>query len=67
MNYWDKPCADKGLISYRYRKDRGFIMIGALNDDDALNEANRSLSDEDANKKYLEFWSGEKYVSVSLD
>jgi len=43
INFYDKPCADKGLLSYRYKSGSDFIMIGAENDIDALNEANRSL------------------------
>lgn len=42
MNMTDKPMAAPGLISYRYRGRYGWIMIGALDDADALREANRS-------------------------
>lgn len=42
MPCYDRPCASKGLTSYRYKGRYGWIMIGAHNDDDALREAKRS-------------------------
>ena len=43
MNTENKPCADYGLTSYRYKGQYGWIMIGAKNTDDALTEAARSV------------------------
>jgi hypothetical protein len=43
ISFYDKPCAAKDLLSYRYENGLDFIMIGAKNDADALNEAGRSL------------------------
>lgn len=59
--YWDKPCAAGGLISYRYRGQYGWIMIGARNNVDALAEASRSTSELLETRK-LEKWDGEKYI-----
>ena len=42
-DFWNRPCATKGLTSYRYRSTFGWVMIGATDDTDALNEANRSI------------------------
>jgi hypothetical protein len=39
---YDKPCADKGLTSYRAMGRFGCIMIGAKNNQDAMKEAKRS-------------------------
>lgn len=63
--YYNKPCAIKGLISYRYINGKyGYIMIGAKDDDDAINEANRSLTYPNANINNLEKWSGSKYEKI---
>ena len=59
----DKPLADHGLISYRYRGRYGWIMIGAKDDTDALNEARRSTDDAVTADK-LEIWNGTNYVQV---
>lgn len=61
----DKPMAVEGLTSYRYQGRYGPIMIGAKDIDDALNEANRSLSGSTAAVENLEVWDGDKYVSVT--
>jgi hypothetical protein len=45
MNVTDKPLAAPGLNSYRYRGRYGFIMIGATDTPDALNEARRSTDE----------------------
>ena len=60
----DKPLAAEGLTSYRYKSRYGYIMIGATSNDDALNEANRSLSVGKSTVDGLEIWDGEKYVFV---
>lgn len=66
--FYDRPCAAAGLTSYRYPSGySGWIMIGARDDDDALNEANRSLTRTTAERSRLEVWDGQldKYVPVS--
>jgi len=56
----DKPLAVTGLTSYRCQGRYGWIMIGAKNHEDALNEARRS---SDAVKEdTLEVWNGTEYV-----
>lgn len=54
MNTFDKPLADHGLISYRYRGRYGWIMIGAKDDTDDAVTADK-----------LEIWNGFEYVSVT--
>jgi len=54
----DKPLAAKGLISFRYNNgDWGYIMIGATDVNNALSEANRSLTTKNATIDRLEMWS----------
>lgn len=60
----DKPLADHGLISYRYRGRYGWIMIGAKDDTDAMREASRS-TDYPVTLDKLEIWNGSEYVSVT--
>lgn len=61
-DFTNRPCAVKGLISYRYRGTFGWIMIGARDNADALREAARSTDNiTDAN---LEVWNGTKYVPI---
>jgi hypothetical protein len=61
----NRPHAAEGLTSYRYRGRYGYIMIGATNDTDALNEANRSLSVKNATIDNLDRWQGTAYVPVT--
>ena len=49
----ERPCAAAGLTSYRY----GSIMIGASSTQDALNEADRSLTQGAATVDRLEIWN----------
>ena len=49
----ERPCAAHGWTSYRY----GTIMIGATSTRDALNEANRSLTQGAATVDRLEIWN----------
>ncbi len=56
-NTHDYPCAANGLVSYRYNGALGFIMIGAMDHQDALNEANRSLTSSIATIENLEIWN----------
>jgi hypothetical protein len=60
----DMPCADHGLISYRYARPWGWIMIGAKDDTYALNEAFRSISPEKPTTDKLQKWDGQKYITV---
>lgn len=62
--YWDRPCAATGLISYRCRSRFGWVMIGALNVQDALAEAKRSSSE--ARIEAIERWNGNRYVPVHV-
>ena len=54
-HHTDRPCADAGLTSYRY----GQIMIGANSTQDALNEADRSLTQGVATIDRLEIWNAQ--------
>jgi hypothetical protein len=63
-NLTDKPLASHGFESYRYRSKYGWIMIGAKDHADALNEANRSLTGEKAELSLLEIWTGKQYEPV---
>ena len=66
-DYWDRLCAARGFTGYRYRYGRyGWIMIGARDDADALNEAKRStgLTPDIAN---LQRWDGAVYVPCAPD
>lgn len=60
--FYDKPCAASGLLSYRYKTLGGFIMIGAADNADAISEANRSLGSKKASPNNLEKWNGERYL-----
>lgn len=59
----DKPMAAIGLTSYRYKGRYGYIMIGARNTADALNEAKRST--ENVVPWVLEIWNGSEYVACT--
>jgi hypothetical protein len=60
-DYWNRPCAAQGLTSYRYAGRYGWIMIGAINDADAIKEAGRSSSDP-IDRAKLQRWNGEQYA-----
>lgn len=60
MDIWDKPLAIKGLTSYRYKGKYGYIMIGAVDHNDALREARRSSS-YPVFMNNLEIWDGKEY------
>ena len=53
----ERPCAAVGLTSYRYAGRYGSIMIGATSTRDALNEADRSLTQGAATVERLEIWN----------
>ena len=60
-HHTERPCAAHGWTSYRYADryaDRyGSIMIGATSTQDALNEADRSLTQGAATVERLEIWN----------
>lgn len=63
LDFHNKRMAIKGLTSYRYSGRWGFIMIGATDTADALNEAQRSTTDKVSIDK-LEVWNGTQYERV---
>lgn len=60
--YWQKPCAMRGLQSFRYRGPFGYVMIGARDELDAMQEARRSTCNPERDK--LERWNGAAYVAA---
>lgn len=64
MKYHDLPLAVAGLTSYRYQGRLGYIMIGATDHQDALREAQRSLTWDNAIPDHLQVWDGSKYVPI---
>lgn len=64
--YWDKPCANRDLVSYRYKGRYGYITIGAENNAHALKEAQRSTTDLCIFER-LEKWNGKEYRPVAED
>ena len=60
----DRPMAVAGLISYRYRGNYSWIMIGAESDVDALRSAKQSLSYGEAALDKLQRWNGVRYEWV---
>jgi hypothetical protein len=61
----DRPLGTLPLKSYRYRGSYGWIMIGAVDNADALREAERSLSSgAEALPERLEVWDGKRYVAA---
>ena len=60
----DKPMAAKGLLSYRIKGPYGYIMIGAKDNDDAWNEAQRSSKKID--KDHLEKWDEKKQKYIFI-
>lgn len=58
-DFWNRPCAGRGLDSYRYRGRFGFIMIGAVSPGDAMQEAKRSTPAPARDR--LERWNGAAY------
>lgn len=61
----NRPLAAPGLISYRYLGAYGWIMIGAKDDTDALNEAQRSTG-QDTRGVNLQVWKASGYVAVRI-
>jgi len=56
-HHTERPCAAAGLTSYRYAGRYGSIMIGATSTQDALNKADRSLTQGAATVERLEIWN----------
>jgi len=54
-HHTERPCAAPGLTSYRY----GSIMIGATSTQDALVQADRSLTYGVASIARLEIWNAQ--------
>lgn len=63
--FYERPCAARGLTSYRYRCRYGWIMIGAKDDMEALKEAGRSTEDRPLTFENLQIWDGTKYRNVT--
>ena len=64
MDVTNRPLAANGLRSYRYYNGAyGWVMIGAKDADDALNQAERSI-DSQAYLVNLEVWNGSEYVEA---
>lgn len=59
----NRPLAIIGLTSYRYSGRFGWIMIGAKNNQEALNEARRS-TDDDVSIAKLQIWDGFRYIQA---
>ena len=59
----DKPLAAHPWRSYRYKGLFGWVMIGASDDQDALNEAKRSVSGTPTMDR-LQRWNGTVYEGV---
>ena len=62
-HFTNRPMAVKGLISYRYKGTYGYIMIGAKDNEDALNEASRSTKSP-IELENLQVWNGTQYINV---
>jgi hypothetical protein len=58
-----RPLAANGLISYRCRSPYGWVMIGAKDHEDALQQA--ALSTANPRRADLEVWDGDRYVKVA--
>ena len=61
-SFTERPCAAPGLTSYRCSSRYGWIMIGAKDDREALQQARRSAAT--AKRQDLQVWNGERYVPV---
>jgi hypothetical protein len=59
----DLPLAAEGFISYRYKGRYGWVMIGANDHLDALNEAKRSEKDKVFLSR-LQVWNGTQYEDI---
>ena len=57
----DSPIAPKGLISYRYNRGHGYIMLSATSPESALSQA-RWIMKKETFIENLEVWSGSRYM-----
>ena len=63
---WEsKPMAAKPLKSYRYPGSFSYVMIGAKDNADALNEARMAGLPEPPVIDKLEAWDGARYVKAT--
>ncbi len=63
----ERPLAADGLTSYRYKGPLGWVMIGARDQADALNEARRSVErPDDVSAENLQVWNGSEYEPVGV-
>lgn len=62
--FYERPCAAQGLISFRYRHRRQWVMIGATDVADALNEARRSIEPATPDPAHLQQWCNNRYIPV---
>jgi len=63
IDFWNRPCAAKGLTSYKYTTPHGIIMIGAVDTQDALSEAARSTTAR-VYLENLQVWNHNRYVKI---
>lgn len=59
-----KPLAAAGLLSYRCKCPFGWIMIGAVDDEDAMVQARRS--NKQSRREDLQKWDGNGYVPCPM-
>lgn len=59
---YDKPLAAPGFTSYRCASPYGWVMIGAVNEHDAIKQAARSTAKPRVED--LQVWDGTTYVPV---
>lgn len=57
----NRPCAARGLHSYRFAHAHGYVMIGALDEADAMFQARRSTDAPGT----LERWNGRTYEPLA--
>ena len=65
IDFWNRPLAAPGLVSYRYRGLYGWIMIGAKGTNDALKQASRSMTRRVPTIENLQVWNGTEYVPAN--
>lgn len=67
-SFQDKPMASEGYTSYRYLSTTGYLMIGALDHFDALQEASRSLPNATAiTQERLDVYVDGAYTSATAE
>ena len=68
MDIHNKPLAVVPFKSYRYKGKYSYIMIGATDIADALNEVKRSIWDKLPCQENLEVWNDDtcKYVDANV-